>query len=320
MNELFPLQGLGSRIESMIFLVHRAIHAFAHDLLADAYRKHQWTKIKKARPDIIFDKEATTWWAYVQPQEYPRVVGYGTTLQAALQSLLDQLQVGPQQWMIACAAATLEQHTIPDQATNRDPETTTKPDLSVYTFAQGSISNSDVSTSIPPTLLSTQPHNPKLIAQPATADTYLHDHQKMSESIVRGIRQKDTSPMHRLMSSSAAFAASIKRYQQEPGITPTHTGPWTISSNNSAGFVLSAVSNDHVVPAAMINPAVYQPFLPGASTSSSFDQTMSRRIGQPSTPVCQAAQTEQDFSSSLAHNTVVDTPRTDRSKQSSTLR
>jgi len=269
---------------------------------------------KKARPDIIFDKE-NTWWAYVQPQEYPRVVGYGTTLRAALQSLLDQLQVGPQQWMIACAAATLEQHTMPDQATNRGPGSTTQPDLSVHTFAQESGSNSGSSTSIPPTLSSAPSQNPRLIAQPATADTYLHNHQQLSESIVRGIRQKDTSPMYRLMSSSAAFTASINRHQQGLGMTPIHKGPWSINFSNSAGFMLSSATDDNVVSAAATNPAVSQPFLQGALTPSSFDQTTSDDIQQLSAPVHQAAQIEHDFPPLPAHDASIDVTKVDQTSQ-----
>lgn len=317
LNTLSPLQGLSQRIESMTILYHCKTHGCANGLLADAYRRCRWTKIKGARPDVIFDKD-TTWWAYVQPEEYSRVTGYGTTLQGALQGLLDQLEIGPQQWMMACAAATLEQHMIADQPTNRNQQTTTKPDLSVYTFAQGSGSNYGSSSA--PRLPNSLPHNPALVAQYATADAYFHDSQQLSESIVRGLRQNDADPMHRLISSSAAFAASIKRHQQESVMTPNYTGPLPSNFDNSVGFMSPAVSYGSVVSAATINPAVSQPFLQGAVTPNSFDQTISHRIGQPSAPVCQAAQTKQNFSSSSAHNTTVDIPQADRSKQSEDMR
>lgn len=318
MNELSPLQGLGSRIESTIVLYHCEMFCIAHKSLTDAYRKHKWTTIKKARPGIIFDKQ-DTWWAYVQPLAYPRVTGYGTTLQAALQSLLDQLETGPQQWMMACAAATIEQHMIAAQPTNRNQEATTKPDLSVYTFEQRSGSNSGCSSSIASRPPNSLPRNPTLIAQTTPVDAYLPNSQQLSESIVRGLRQTDADPMHRLISSSAALAASVKRHQQA-GMTPSHTGLWPFSFNKSAGFVSPTISSGSVSSTATINPAVSQPLPPGTLTSSSFDQSTSHRVGKPSAPIHQAAQVEHDFSSSLAHNTSGDVSQVIPSKQSEDMR
>lgn len=79
------------------------------DLLADAYEEFRWGKTKKERPEIGSDKDTcckpptnaahNSWWAYVRPPDYPRVIGYGKTLEEALRSVYPQLQLGPQQWM-----------------------------------------------------------------------------------------------------------------------------------------------------------------------------------------------------------------------------
>ena len=47
---------------------------------------------------------------------------------------------------------------------------------------------------------------------------------------------------------------------------------------------------------------------------------MGSLIADRSEDVCQAAQTKQNFSSSSAHNTTVDIPQADRSKQSEDMR
>ncbi|KAH0144605.1 hypothetical protein KCU67_g13005, partial [Aureobasidium melanogenum] len=90
MNELTRLYGLGART-------------------ANAYEEFRWGKTKKERPEIVSDKYTcckpptnaahNSWWAYVQPPDYPRVIGYGKTLEEALTSVYPQLQLGPQQWM-----------------------------------------------------------------------------------------------------------------------------------------------------------------------------------------------------------------------------
>lgn len=314
MNELSPLQGLGSRIESTIILYHCEMYGFAHKLLPDAYRKHKWTKIKKERPYIIFDKE-TTWWAYVQPQAYPRVTGHGTTLQAALQSLLDQLDMGPQQWMVSFTATIIQQAMTANQATDRKPGMTTTPDLSVYTFAQGSSSNSGSSSSVVSTLPSPLPQNPTLMAPPAELGPFLQSAQKFCNAVVREMSQKVTNPTPRPMSSSATWAAPVKHHQQVFSMTPNYMGPWPSKFKDSTDVVSPTIPNDRAVLADMTNPAVSQPFVQGALTSNFFNQTTSDQLGQPSAPFCEATPIEHELSSLPAHNTSVNIPQVDQTKQ-----
>jgi hypothetical protein len=68
-----------------------------------------WAQPKEGSPDIIFDKETcckppingkhNLWWVYVQPRNRPSVAGYGKTLETAMTELLEQLGLGPEQWM-----------------------------------------------------------------------------------------------------------------------------------------------------------------------------------------------------------------------------
>ncbi|KAH0291480.1 hypothetical protein KCU62_g2860, partial [Aureobasidium sp. EXF-3399] len=288
-NTLSPLQSLGSRIEN-------------------AYRSRRWTKIKGARPDVIFDKD-TTWWTYVQPEEYPPVIGCGTTLQAALQGLLDQLQVGPQQWM-----AIVRKHMFANQATDRSPGMTPHPGLSVYPFAQGSSSNSGNSSSFTSTLPNPLPHNPTCVAPPAERGPLLQKVQQLCNSIRETIPDVTTF-IQRPISSSTTWAAPVKLHQQMPTMTPNYMGPRPSNLHTSAGLVSPTVPNDRVVPADMTNPAVSQPFVQGALTSSFLNQTTSDQIGQPSAPFCEATQIEHDLSSLPAHYTSVNIPQVDQPKQ-----
>lgn len=311
LNKLAPLQSLCSRIECMIILHHRGIHHLAHNLLADVYNRFQWSKKKKARPDIIFDKDST-WWAYVQPQAYPRVTGYGTTLQAALQSLLDQLSGSPQQWMMAMAEVRLQGA---NQAIDCISKKTTKPDLSTYTFVQGSSSNSGSSSSFTPTLPNPLPRNPTLIAPPAERGPFLQEVQQLCNSIRETIPDV-TNLIQRSMSSSTTRNAPVKHHQQMPTMTLNYMGPLPSNFQTSAGLVSPTIPNGNVVTAAMTNPPVSQPFLQGHFTPSSFDQPTSHRVNQPTAPIYQAAQIKQDFSSLPPHNTSVDVPEVNQARQS----
>lgn len=78
------------------------------DSLAGAFKRFHWGLTKDERPTVVFDKETcckaptnalhNTWWAYVAPAYHPCVTGFGKTLQEALQSLYDQLQLGPEKY------------------------------------------------------------------------------------------------------------------------------------------------------------------------------------------------------------------------------
>lgn len=67
------------------------------DDFADVYSTFHWGKRKQLKPDVLFDKQTcckppinaahNTWWASMQPPDYPRVIGYGNTLEGALNSL-----------------------------------------------------------------------------------------------------------------------------------------------------------------------------------------------------------------------------------------
>ncbi|THV90917.1 hypothetical protein D6D26_09260 [Aureobasidium pullulans] len=93
MNSLTGLQSLEGRIKN-------------------AY-KAQWARTGEEMPEILFDKEfrpdacissvQILWYACIQGKDYPRVTGYGTTIQNACKDLLSQLCDGPQKWLAKLA-------------------------------------------------------------------------------------------------------------------------------------------------------------------------------------------------------------------------
>ncbi|TIA27992.1 hypothetical protein D6C79_10427 [Aureobasidium pullulans] len=93
MNSLTGLQSLEGRIKN-------------------AY-KAQWARTGEEMPEILFDKEfrpdacissvQILWYACIQGKDYPRVTGYGTTIQNASKDLLSQLCDGPQRWLAKLA-------------------------------------------------------------------------------------------------------------------------------------------------------------------------------------------------------------------------
>ncbi|THY17696.1 hypothetical protein D6D01_07442 [Aureobasidium pullulans] len=75
--------------------------------------KAWWARTGEETPEILFDKELRPdtcinsvhimWYACIQGKDYPRVTGYGTTIQGAFKDLLSQLNEGPQKWLAKLA-------------------------------------------------------------------------------------------------------------------------------------------------------------------------------------------------------------------------
>ncbi|KAH0275574.1 hypothetical protein KCU91_g4465, partial [Aureobasidium melanogenum] len=160
MNQLSPLQSLGQRIQNV-------------------YSTFHWGKRKQLKPDVLFDKQTccnppinaahNTWWASMQPPEYPRVIGYGNTLEGALNSLYSQLQLGPQQWM-AIYGAQNQGNIIANGAQSQISGASTTPYVTYPMSTQSLSSGSGTYTPLLATLPSLQAPGLGSVPQPITPD------------------------------------------------------------------------------------------------------------------------------------------------------
>ncbi|KAH0370142.1 hypothetical protein KCU65_g2782, partial [Aureobasidium melanogenum] len=159
-NQLFPLQSLGQRIQNVYSMFH-------------------WGKRKQLKPDVLFDKQTccnapnnaahNTWWPSMQPPDYPRVIGYGSTLEEALNSLYNQLQLGPQLWM-AIYGAQNQGNVITNGAQSQISGASTIPYVTYPTSTQSLSSGSGNYTPLPATLPSLQAPRPGPVPQSITSD------------------------------------------------------------------------------------------------------------------------------------------------------